>query len=119
MRQTGFLAACAAYALTHNFSELKRVHSLARRLEAGLEKLGAKILTRAETCMVCCFTGSWFICRIHVDFRSSMTRLPSAFHTRRLLIGPGLSFNLCTSQTHVSYFIFKLLKLQSTTSLAC
>ena len=61
MRQTGFLAACAAYALTHNFPDLKRVHSLARRLESGLEKLGAKILTRAETCMVCCFTGFGFI----------------------------------------------------------
>ncbi len=52
MRQTGFLAGCAAYALSHNFPQLPRVHTLARRLEAGLEKLGARILSRAEICMV-------------------------------------------------------------------
>lgn len=56
MRQTGFLAACAAFGLTHNFPDLPRVHALARRLEAGLERLGAKILNRAETCMVW-----WFV----------------------------------------------------------
>lgn len=67
MRQTGFLAACAAYALTHNFSELKRVHALARRLEADLEKLGAKVLTGAETCMVCCFVGTTCVSSVH-DF---------------------------------------------------
>jgi threonine aldolase len=52
MRQTGYLAACAAYALTHNFSRLSKVHALARRLEARLEQIGARITTRAETCMV-------------------------------------------------------------------
>jgi len=52
MRQTGVLAASAAYALTHNFSLLPRVHALTRRLEAGLEDIGAGILSRAETCMV-------------------------------------------------------------------
>ena len=52
MRQTGILAASAAYALSHNFPQLPRVHILAKRLEAGLEEIGANILSRAETCMV-------------------------------------------------------------------
>jgi threonine aldolase len=52
MRQTGILAASAAYALTHNFPLLSRVHALAKRLENGLEGIGANIISRAETCMV-------------------------------------------------------------------
>lgn len=52
MRQTGLLAASAAYALTHNFPQLPRVHALAKKLEAGFEKMGIAILSRAETCMV-------------------------------------------------------------------
>lgn len=52
MRQTGILAASAAYALTHNFPKLPGVHALAKKLEAGLEELGCNILSRAETCMV-------------------------------------------------------------------
>ncbi|PPQ67011.1 hypothetical protein CVT24_011305 [Panaeolus cyanescens] len=52
MRQTGILAGCAAYALSHNFPQLPRVHALAKRLEAGLEEIGATILSRAETCMI-------------------------------------------------------------------
>lgn len=52
MRQTGILAASAAFALTHNFPQLPRVHALAKRLEAGLEEIGAIILSRAETCML-------------------------------------------------------------------
>lgn len=52
MRQTGFLAGAAAYALTNNFPQLPRVHALAKRLESGLEEIGANILSRAETCMV-------------------------------------------------------------------
>jgi threonine aldolase len=60
MRQTGVLAASAAYALTHNFPQLPRVHALARRLEAGLEEIGATILSKAETCMV-----SGFLCERH------------------------------------------------------
>ena len=58
MRQTGILAAAAAYALTHNFPLLPRVHALTKRLEAGLEDIGAGILSRAETCMVSLFTYS-------------------------------------------------------------
>ncbi|KAI0005477.1 threonine aldolase [Russula compacta] len=52
MRQTGFLAACAAYALTNNFSKLAVVHDLARKLESGLSELGVEITMNAETCMV-------------------------------------------------------------------
>ncbi|KAF7437057.1 Threonine aldolase [Pleurotus ostreatus] len=52
MRQTGVLAGCAAYALSHNFPLLPRVHELTRKLETGLEKIGAEITSRAETCMV-------------------------------------------------------------------
>lgn len=52
MRQIGFLSGCAAYALTKNFPQLPRVHALAKKAEAGLEEIGASILSRAETCMV-------------------------------------------------------------------
>ncbi|CCM02193.1 uncharacterized protein FIBRA_04273 [Fibroporia radiculosa] len=52
MRQTGFMAAAAAYALTYNFAKLLDVHALARKLEVGLEEIGVKITSRAETCMV-------------------------------------------------------------------
>ncbi|KAL0950878.1 hypothetical protein HGRIS_007637 [Hohenbuehelia grisea] len=52
MRQTGILAASAAYALTYNFPLLPKVHALAKKLENGLEEIGARILSRAETCMI-------------------------------------------------------------------
>jgi threonine aldolase len=52
MRQTGFLAASAAFALTHNFPKLAAVHELARRLESGLLELGVEVTGSAETCMV-------------------------------------------------------------------
>jgi threonine aldolase len=52
MRQTGFLAASAAFALTNNFPKLASVHALARKLESGLSELGVEITGSAETCMV-------------------------------------------------------------------
>ena len=52
MRQTGFLAASAAYALTHNFPLLPKVHTLAKRLEKGLEAIGVVVTSPADTCMV-------------------------------------------------------------------
>jgi len=52
MRQTGILTASAAYALSHNFSKLEKVHALAKKLEIGLESIGVDITSRAETCMV-------------------------------------------------------------------
>lgn len=53
MRQTGFMAASAAYALTHNFPLLPAVHDLTRKLESGLQEIGVEITSAAETCMVC------------------------------------------------------------------
>ena len=61
MRQTGILAASAAYALTHNFPQLTRVHQLTKTLEDGLRELGVKILS-AETCMVSLHV---YVCRCH------------------------------------------------------
>ena len=55
MRQTGFLAGAAAYAVTHNFPKLPAVHELARKLEAGLAEIGCEITSSAETCMVSTF----------------------------------------------------------------
>jgi len=52
MRQTGFMAAAAAYALTHNFPLLPQVHLQAKRLKKGLEELGARIVAPVDTCMV-------------------------------------------------------------------
>ncbi|KAG1766455.1 threonine aldolase [Suillus occidentalis] len=52
MRQTGVLAGSVAYALSHNFPLLPRVHALAKRLQTGLEELQVGILSPAETCMV-------------------------------------------------------------------
>ena len=52
MRQTGFLAASAAFALTNNFPKLTTVHRLAKRLERGLLEIGVEITISAETCMV-------------------------------------------------------------------
>jgi len=52
MRQTGYLVGCAAYALTHNVSQLPRTHLLAKRMQRGLEDIGVGILSPAETCMV-------------------------------------------------------------------
>jgi threonine aldolase len=55
MRQTGTMAACAAYALTYNFPKLVSVHALAETLEKGMREIGVDILGPAETCMV----GFW------------------------------------------------------------
>ncbi|KAJ3793621.1 pyridoxal phosphate-dependent transferase [Lentinula aff. detonsa] len=52
MRQTGFLAGSAAYALTYNFPLLPRVHALASKLQKSFEDIGVTILSPAETCMV-------------------------------------------------------------------
>lgn len=52
MRQTGLMAASAAYALTYNFPKLVDVHLRARKLEQGLRAIGVEITSEAETCMV-------------------------------------------------------------------
>ncbi|KAF9073754.1 pyridoxal phosphate-dependent transferase [Rhodocollybia butyracea] len=51
MRQTGILSGSVAYALTHNFPLLPRVHALSHKLEKSLEDIGVTILSPAETCM--------------------------------------------------------------------
>ena len=51
MRQTGFLAASAAFALTNNFPKLTYVHRLAQRLERELREVGVEITVSAETCI--------------------------------------------------------------------
>jgi len=52
MRQTGYLAGCAAYALTYNFPKLAATHTLAKKLEKGMRDIGIEITGSAETCMV-------------------------------------------------------------------
>ncbi|CDO72439.1 hypothetical protein BN946_scf184977.g140 [Trametes cinnabarina] len=52
MRQTGFMTAAAAYALTHNFPRLPAVHQLTKKLEAGLREIGVDIIGPVDTCMV-------------------------------------------------------------------
>ncbi|KAI0757228.1 pyridoxal phosphate-dependent transferase [Daedaleopsis nitida] len=52
MRQTGFMAASAAYALTHNFPLLPSVHALTHKLQAGLEEIGVDITSPGETCIL-------------------------------------------------------------------
>lgn len=77
MRQIGLLAGCAAYALNHNFSQLPRVHSLARKLEVGLRELGVLILS-ADTCMVWYCFPPLITLSHRAWFRSSLTLLPWA-----------------------------------------
>jgi threonine aldolase len=52
MRQTGYLAACAAFALTNHFPLLPSVHAMAKKLEKGLKEIGASITAPVDTCMV-------------------------------------------------------------------
>jgi threonine aldolase len=58
MRQTGILSGSVAYALTHHFPLLPRVHALARKVQKSLEDIGVTILSPAETCMVFYDAGS-------------------------------------------------------------
>jgi threonine aldolase len=58
MRQTGFLAGSVAYALTHNFPLLPRVHNLTHKIQKSLEHVGVTILSPAETCMIFYDAGS-------------------------------------------------------------
>lgn len=52
LRQTGFLAAVAGYAVKNNVPLLAHAHSLAKKLEAGLEDLGITISSNTETYIV-------------------------------------------------------------------
>jgi threonine aldolase len=52
MRQAGILAAAGLYALEHHIDRLAEDHANARRLAAGLEKLGLPVAAPPETNMV-------------------------------------------------------------------
>lgn len=52
IRQSGFLASAADYALTRTLPLMPRVHQLAARLAAELEKLGVRLLIPTETNML-------------------------------------------------------------------
>ena len=76
MRQTGFLAAAAAYALSNNFPRLPAVHALARRLEVGLRDLGIKITSPAETCMASHLSSHVPVLNINVVYVSRYFSMP-------------------------------------------
>ncbi|KAH0838571.1 pyridoxal phosphate-dependent transferase [Lanmaoa asiatica] len=106
MRQTGILAASAAYALSHNFPQLSRVHALARRLQRGLEELGVGILCPAETCMVF-FDPS----TIGVEYGEVVERaatLPDPI----ALSGPRLVVHIQTSTEAIDAFLQLISKLR-------
>lgn len=83
MRQTGILAGAAAYALSHNFELLPRVHDLTRRLEQGLRDIGVSITSPAETCMVTVHILEYPAYSQRLACRSSTIPLPSVWITRR------------------------------------
>lgn len=84
MRQTGILAASAAYALTYNFPRLAAVHDLAKRLESGMQDLGVNITSPAETCMVSESYLPRSIRSLMRVVRSSLTPLLLVWVTRSL-----------------------------------
>ncbi|KAF7306721.1 Beta-elim-lyase domain-containing protein [Mycena indigotica] len=99
MRQTGILAACAAYALTYNFPLLPAVHSLARKLEAGLEEIGAEITSRAETCMIFYDPSSIGVTYDEIGERAS--QLPEPL----ILGGSRVVVHIQTSEAAVNDFL--------------
>ncbi|KAN0100891.1 Pyridoxal phosphate-dependent transferase [Tylopilus felleus] len=86
MRQTGILAAAAAYALSYNFSQLPRVHALARRLQRGLEDLGVRILCPAETCMVFFDPSTIGVVYEEVERRAATLPDPITLNSSRLVV---------------------------------
>ncbi|KAG6891408.1 hypothetical protein C0992_007187 [Termitomyces sp. T32_za158] len=99
MRQVGILAASAAYALTHNFPRLERVHILTKKLEAGLEAIGAEITSRAETCMV--FYDPSPIGLDYNEIAERASKLPSPL----FLGGSRLVVHIQTSESAVDDFL--------------
>ncbi|KIJ68726.1 hypothetical protein HYDPIDRAFT_24979 [Hydnomerulius pinastri MD-312] len=107
MRQTGILAGSVAYALTHNFPQLPRVHKLAKRLQDGLEERGVDILSPAETCMVFYDPSS-----IGVEYWEVVERaaaLPNPIH----LTGSRLVVHIQTSEEAVNDFLALIDKLKA------
>ncbi|KAF8649727.1 hypothetical protein AX16_005499 [Volvariella volvacea WC 439] len=99
MRQIGVLTAAAAYALTHNFPKLATVHQLTRRLENGLEDIGVKITSRAETCMV--FYDPAPIGVTYEEIADKAAALPQPLH----LGGSRLVVHIQTSEEAVNDFL--------------
>ncbi|KAG6866813.1 hypothetical protein C0991_008749 [Blastosporella zonata] len=99
MRQTGILAASAAYALTHNFPQLERVHALAKKLEVGLKAIGADILSSAETCML--FYDPSPLGLDYNEIAERASELPSPL----FLGGSRLVLHLQTSEAAVDDFL--------------
>ncbi|KAF7339843.1 Beta-elim-lyase domain-containing protein [Mycena venus] len=99
MRQTGILAASAAYALTYNFPLLPGVHDLARRLETQLEEIGVEITSRAETCMIFYDPASIGVTYDEIADRAS--DLPEPL----ILGGSRLVLHIQTSESAVNDFL--------------
>ncbi|KAF8499171.1 pyridoxal phosphate-dependent transferase [Russula emetica] len=99
MRQTGFLAASAAFALTHNFPKLAAVHELARKLESGLSELGVEITGSAETCMV--FYNPSSIGSNYAEVAERVKRLPKPLS----LAGSRLVVHIQTSERAIDDFL--------------
>ncbi|KAN0121567.1 Pyridoxal phosphate-dependent transferase [Russula decolorans] len=99
MRQTGFLAASAAFALTHNFPKLAAVHELARRLESGLLELGVEITGSVETCMV--FYNPSSIGTNYAEVAERAKRLPKPLS----LAGSRLVVHIQTSEQAIDDFL--------------
>ncbi|KAJ7900110.1 pyridoxal phosphate-dependent transferase [Mycena olivaceomarginata] len=99
MRQTGILAASAAYALTYNFPQLPRVHALARRLEAALEEIGVEITSKAETCMI--FYDPSSIGVTYDEIADRATDLPEPL----ILGGSRLVVHIQTTESAVDDFL--------------
>ena len=89
MRQTGFIAACAAYALTHNLPLLSSVHALTRRLGDGLQRAGCVITVPVDTCMVFYDPSPLGIKYAEVEERAAGLERPLSVYGSRLVVRPN------------------------------
>ncbi|KAI0271532.1 pyridoxal phosphate-dependent transferase [Gloeopeniophorella convolvens] len=99
MRQTGFLTASAAYALSNNFPKLASVHQLALKLEKGLVDIGVEITGRAETCMV--FYDPSTIGTDYVEIAERAKQLPEPL----VLGGSRLVVHIQTTENAIDDFL--------------
>ncbi|OCH96587.1 hypothetical protein OBBRIDRAFT_829999 [Obba rivulosa] len=99
MRQTGFMAASAAYALTHHFPLLPAVHQLTRKLEDGLKEIGCDITSGAETCMVFYDPSPVGVTYAEIAERASKLPVPLKVGGSRLVV------HIQTSPTAIEDFL--------------
>ncbi|KAK0208511.1 pyridoxal phosphate-dependent transferase [Desarmillaria ectypa] len=99
MRQTGILAASAAYALNNNFPILVNVHALTRKVQKGLEDIGVTILSPAETCMV--FYDASSIGTTYDEIAERGKKLPEPL----ILGGSRVVIHIQTSEAAVDDFL--------------